>query len=44
MDSAIEQLMFFWLKASLAAPKTATSCIPHERACLYPFIFGVSAE
>ena len=25
MLSAIEQLMFFWLKASLAAPKTTIS-------------------
>ena len=41
--SAIEQLMFFWLKLSLAAPKIATSSAPAAMAASRPFRFGVSA-
>jgi hypothetical protein len=41
-ESAIEQLMFFFEKASEAAPNTATSVAPAARAASYPFRFGVS--
>ena len=44
MDSAIEQLMFFWLKASLAAPNTTTSLAPAASAPSKPFMLGVSTE
>ncbi len=41
IDSAIEQLMFFREKASLAAPKTTTSSAPAASAPSNPFRFGV---
>ena len=48
MLSAIEQLMFFWLKASLAAPNTTISSGHWLRgaamAASKPFRFGVSTE
>jgi hypothetical protein len=43
MDSAMEQLMFFWLKASLAAPKTTISS-GRVAAAAQPFRLGVSTE
>ena len=42
MLSAMLQLMFFWLKASLAAPKTTISSTPAATAPSKPFMFGVS--
>ena len=46
MLSAMEQLMFFWLKASLAAPKTTISSGHSSRgadsAASRPFMLGVS--
>lgn len=36
------QLMFFWLKASEAAPKTATSVAPAATASSKPLALGVS--
>jgi uncharacterized membrane protein (UPF0136 family) len=44
IDSAIEQLMFFCEKASLAAPKITTSSAPAAAAPSKPFMFGVSTE
>jgi len=41
--SAMEQLMFFCEKASLAAANTATSSTSACRAASKPFRFGVSA-
>src|SRR5258706_9196431 len=41
-DSAIEQLMFFFEKASEAAPNTATSVAPAARAASKPLRLGVS--
>jgi hypothetical protein len=38
--SAIEQLMFFLLNVSVAAPNTATSSAPASRAASKPFMFG----
>ena len=40
--SAMEQLMFFWEKASEAAPKMATSVAPASTAESKPFRLGVS--
>ena len=42
MLSAIEQLMFFWLKASLAAPNTTISSGRSASAASKPFMLGVS--
>ena len=46
--SAIEQLMFFWLKASVAAAKTTISsghsARGAESAASRPFMFGISTE
>jgi len=39
-DSAMLQLMFFWLKASLAAPKMATSSAPAAKARSKPCTHG----
>jgi hypothetical protein len=36
--SSMEQLMFFWLNASEAAPKTATSSTPADTAASKPYI------
>ena len=44
MLSAIEQLMFFWLKASLAAPNTTISSGLDNKAASKPFMFGVNTE
>jgi hypothetical protein len=48
MLSAMEQLMFFWLKASLAAPNTTISSGHSSRgaamAASKPFMLGVSTE
>ncbi|MCY1375417.1 hypothetical protein D9M69_628300 [compost metagenome] len=44
MDSAIEQLMFFCEKASLAAPKITISSAPAASAPSKPFMLGVSTE
>ena len=44
IDSAIEQLMFFWLNASLAAPKTTISSGRVAIAASQPFMLGVSTE
>ena len=48
MLSAIEQLMFFWLKASVAAAKTTISSGHSARgadsAASSPFMFGISTE
>ena len=48
MLSAIEQLMFFWLKASLAAAKTTISSgysfFGAAMAASKPFMLGVSTE
>ncbi len=44
IDSAIEQLMFFWLKASLAAPNTTISSAFAAAAPSKPFMLGVSTE
>ncbi len=44
MDSAIEQLMFFWLNASLAAPNTTISSGRVATAASQPFRLGVSTE
>ena len=48
MLSAIEQLMFFWLNASVAAAKTTISsghCSRGaESAVSSPFMFGTSTE
>ena len=42
IDSAIEQLMLRWLKASLAAPKTTISSGCVAAAASQPFRLGVS--
>ena len=42
MLSAMLQLMFFWLKASLAAPKTTISSGLSSTAASQPFRLGVS--
>jgi hypothetical protein len=48
MLSAIEQLMFFWLNASVAAAKTTISSGNSARgadsAASRPFVFGISTE
>ena len=44
MLSAIEQLMFFWLKASLAAPNTTISSGLSNSAASNPLRLGVSTE
>ena len=44
MLSAIEQLMFLWLKASLAAPKTTISSGLDFKAASKPCTLGVSTE
>ena len=48
MLSAIEQLMFFWLNASVAAAKTTISSGHSARgidsAASSPFMFGISTE
>ena len=48
MLSAIEQLMFFWLNASVAAAKTTISSGQcgrgAESAASSPFMFGISTE
>jgi hypothetical protein len=48
MLSAMEQLMFFWLKASLAAANTTISSGQKARAgataASKPFMLGVSTE
>ena len=48
MLSAIEQLMFFWLNASVAAAKTTISSGHCARgidsAASSPFMFGISTE
>ncbi len=44
IDSAIEQLMFFWLNASLAAPNTTISSGRVLTADSQPFRLGVSTE
>ena len=48
MLSAIEQLMFLWLKASVAAAKTTISCghsaCGAARHASMPFTLGVSTE
>jgi hypothetical protein len=38
----MEQLMFFALKASEAAPKIATSSTPDAIACSSPLVLGTS--
>jgi hypothetical protein len=44
MLSAMEQLMFFWLKASLAAPNTTISSGRSSTAASKPLRLGVSTE
>ncbi|EWS64544.1 hypothetical protein Y695_02210 [Hydrogenophaga sp. T4] len=44
MLSAMEQLMFFWLKASLAAPNTTISSGRSSSAASKPLRLGVSTE
>ena len=44
IDSAIEQLMFFWLNASLAAANTTISSAFAASAPSKPFMFGTSTE
>ena len=44
MLSAMEQLMFFWLKASLAAPKTTISSGRVGSAASQPLRLGTSTE
>ncbi|OIQ83914.1 hypothetical protein GALL_342880 [mine drainage metagenome] len=44
MDSAMEQLMLAWAKASEAALNTTTSPTPAASAASKPFMFGTSAE
>ena len=44
MDSAMEQLMLRWLKASLAAAKITTSSALAAMAPSKPFMLGVSTE
>ena len=44
MLSAMLQLMFFWLKASLAAPNTTISSGRVAMAASKPFRLGVSTE
>jgi len=40
--SAIEHFMFFYVNASLAAPKTAISLTPCSKALDIPFVLGTS--
>jgi len=44
IDSAIDALMFFWLKVSEAAVNTAIPCTRASSARSSPFSFGTSAE
>ena len=44
MLSAIEQLMFFWLNASLAAPNTTISSGRSATAASKPLRLGVNTE